>query len=99
MCPLHVNRAQRVGVELDWGYPWPGSEIAPPQMAVTPPSHLQDLLGDSYSCGNFAVSGVTLAEKGHNPYVARPQFRGALAFQPEIVVINLGYNDANAFNW
>eukprot|EP00040_Diaphanoeca_grandis_P000306 m.15065 g.15065 ORF g.15065 m.15065 type:complete len:455 (-) comp10423_c1_seq1:220-1584(-) len=91
--------AQRLDVDLGWGWPWPGSEVMPVALATTVPQHLQHLLGDEFSCENFGVSGVTLLADAHNPYVQRPQFVAALAFKPHVVVINLGYNDANKWNW
>jgi hypothetical protein len=61
--------AERYGVALGWGWPWPAAEPAPPQLAVTPASHLQSLLGPEAAVSNFAVSGTTLLKRGHNPYV------------------------------
>lgn len=62
--------AERYGVALGWGWPWPAAEPTPPQLAVTPASHLQSLLGPDAAVANFAVSGTTLLSRGHNPYVA-----------------------------
>lgn len=91
--------ANRFGVDLNWGWPWPDNENVTKPMEITPSTHLQTLLGESYTCRSFAVSGTTLTAKGHNPYIDRPQYREALEFVPEIVIISLGFNDANSFNW
>lgn len=91
--------AQRFDVSLHWGWPWPAAEPMPPQLPTTPASHLQQLLGPEVTVGNFAVSGTTLLARGHNPYTQRAAFAQSLAFQPHVVIINLGFNDANDWNW
>jgi lysophospholipase L1-like esterase len=48
---------------------------------------------------NFGKSGATLLKKGHMPYWDQPQFQQALEFEPHIVIINLGTNDATPNNW
>ncbi len=63
------------------------------------PARLQQLLGESYLVRNFGKSGATLLAKGHRPYTAQPEYRDALAFQPDIVVIHLGLNDTDPRNW
>lgn len=60
---------------------------------------LQTMLGEGCHVENFGVCGVTLLENGHNPFVQRPELSRALAYNPDIVVINLGTNDANRWNW
>lgn len=63
------------------------------------PSQLQRMLGDDYEVGNFGHSGATLLNKGHNPYMKLPEFKEALAYDPDIVVIHLGINDTDPRNW
>ncbi|MGL5317174.1 MAG: GDSL-type esterase/lipase family protein [Bacteroidales bacterium] len=63
------------------------------------PSKLQGFLGAEYEVGNFGHSGATLLKKGHRPYVNLPEFKQALAFTPDIVVIHLGLNDTDPRNW
>lgn len=63
------------------------------------PEHLQTLLGEDYLVGNFGRNGATLLKNGHNPYMASPEYREALLFQPDIVVIALGLNDTDPRNW
>lgn len=63
------------------------------------PSQLQELLGDAYDVRNFGHSGATLLEKGHNPYIQTPEFREALAYDADIIVIHLGLNDTDPRNW
>jgi acyl-CoA thioesterase I len=59
-------------------------------------SNLQMLLGYSYSVRNFGVSGSTASIDSKIPYVNQTKFQNALDFKPDIVVIMLGTNDANA---
>lgn len=63
------------------------------------PEQLQTQLGENYLVGNFGRNGATLLKKGHNPYMASPEYREALLFQPDIVVIALGLNDTDPRNW
>lgn len=65
----------------------------------TYPEQLQELLGSNYDVQNFGFSGATLLRKGHKPYVETPEYKQALAFQPDIAVIALGINDTDPRNW
>lgn len=73
-----------------------GSNLA---KGKTYPDQLQQLLGDGYEVGNFGRNGATLLEKGHNPYLKSEELEAALAFKPDLVVINLGLNDTDPRNW
>lgn len=63
------------------------------------PVRLQAMLGDKYEVRNFGHSGATLLTQGHNPYVKLPEFRAALYFKADLVVIHLGLNDTDPRNW
>lgn len=63
------------------------------------PSVLQRLLGKSYKVENFGHSGATLLSKGHRPYIQQEEYKKALAFAGDIVVIHLGINDTDPRNW
>ena len=63
------------------------------------PAQLQRLLGDRYEVGNFGKSGATLLRHGHRPYFEQEEFRQAMAFAGDIVVIHLGINDTDPRNW
>ena len=63
------------------------------------PTQLQAMLGDGYKVENFGHSGSTLLRKGHRPYMQVPEFRKALDFKADIVVIHLGLNDTDPRNW
>ena len=63
------------------------------------PVKLQGMLGDKYEVGNFGKPGATLLNKGHRPYTQQQEYKDALAFAGDIVVIHLGINDTDPRNW
>ncbi len=63
------------------------------------PQKLNRRLGRNYIVKNFGNSGSTLLKKGNKPYWEQPEFQASMAFQPDIVIILLGTNDAKAVNW
>lgn len=63
------------------------------------PAQLQRMLGEGYVVGNFGKSGATLLNKGHRPYIEQKEFRQALTFAGDVVVIHLGINDTDPRDW
>jgi len=63
------------------------------------PTQLQALLGDTYEVHNYGNTARTLLSKGNLPYIKEKQYRDALAFNPDIVIIKLGTNDSKPMNW
>ncbi|MDL2281844.1 cyclically-permuted mutarotase family protein [Parabacteroides sp. OttesenSCG-928-G06] len=63
------------------------------------PAQLQRLLGDGYEVKNFGRSGATLLTKGHRPYIEQEEYRQALDFAADRVIIHLGLNDTDPRNW
>jgi lysophospholipase L1-like esterase len=59
------------------------------------PSDFAGLLGSSYAVGNFGVGGTTASVGSGGAYMEQNAFQNALEFQPNIVIIMLGTNDAN----
>jgi acyl-CoA thioesterase I len=59
------------------------------------PNKLNQLLGSKYTVGNFGVSGSAVSINSKKPYLKEKKFEEAMNFNPEIVVIMLGTNDAN----
>jgi len=53
------------------------------------------MLGSKYVMGNFGVNGATIYLKSDNPWVFAPACKAAKQFEPQIVIIMLGTNDAN----
>lgn len=63
------------------------------------PVKLQGMLGDRYEVANFGKPGATLLNHGHRPYTRQQEYKDALAFAGDIVVIHLGINDTDPRNW
>ena len=63
------------------------------------PAQLQRMLGEGYEVMNFGKSGATLLNKGHRPYSEQEEYRAALDFAGDLVVIHLGLNDTDPRNW
>jgi lysophospholipase L1-like esterase len=63
------------------------------------PRVLGELLGDKYAVRNFGVVGATVLKKGNKPYWKQSMLGDAAAFEPHIVIIQLGTNDTKPRNW
>jgi lysophospholipase L1-like esterase len=63
------------------------------------PAKLQRLLGTNYIVRNYGVSGRTLLKKGDFPYWKEANFKASHDWLPDIVIIQLGTNDAKPYNW
>ena len=63
------------------------------------PAQLSQMLGEEYIVRNYGNSGRTMLMKGDLPYMNEEQFFDAIAWNPDIVIIKLGSNDAKAKNW
>ena len=59
------------------------------------PAQLQRLLGNGYEVRNFGNSGSTLLSKGHKPYINQNEFKDAIEFAPDIIMVHLGINDTD----
>jgi lysophospholipase L1-like esterase len=59
------------------------------------PYKLQLMLGSKYFVANFGVSGSTVSQDSIRPYMNQSAYKQAKDFDPDIVVIMLGTNDAN----
>lgn len=64
------------------------------------PAHLQKMLDEHakekgrYEVKNFGVSGSTMLSRSEKPYVQQRQYRQALEYRPQLVVLMLGTNDS-----
>lgn len=74
-----------------------GARLADPK-TQSYPAQLERMLGKGYRVTNYGVSSTTLLKKGDHPYWNTPQYKAALASQPDIVVIDLGGNDSKLVN-
>jgi lysophospholipase L1-like esterase len=63
------------------------------------PAQLQKILGAKWQVKNFGASGRTMTKKGDNPYWTAPAFQEARQFNPDVVIILMGTNDAKEQNW
>ncbi len=63
------------------------------------PQNLQELLGDGYLVSNFGVAGSAVTKESDLPYMNQTAFEEAKDFQPDVVIIMLGTNDAKDFNY
>lgn len=71
-----------------------GARLTSPQIESYP-AQLQNLLGLDYEILNFGVSSKTVMQTD-NSYRDTPQYREALASNPDIVIIKLGTNDSRS---
>jgi beta-galactosidase len=55
---------------------------------------LSQMLGENYTVENFGVGRTTVSLEFNKPYMNQPAFQDAQRFNPDIVVIMLGTNDA-----
>ena len=62
------------------------------------PAELWMLLGANYTVGNFGVGGSAVSLDSGKPYMNESAFQEAKEFQPNIVIIMLGTNDASPIN-
>lgn len=58
------------------------------------PDRLGKMLGDNHTVGNFGVGGSTVSLQFRKPYLKQSECQDAINFEPDIVVIMLGTNDA-----
>jgi len=63
------------------------------------PVQLGAMLGPDYSVLNCGVSATTMLKKGDSPYWNTAKFADAKNFDPQILIISLGVNDAKTSNW
>lgn len=63
------------------------------------PAQLQTMLGTDYEVGNFGKSGATLLSRGHRPYIKQKEYKNALNYAADVVVIHLGINDTDPRDW
>ena len=63
------------------------------------PDNLQTILGDNYLVENFGVASSAVLLSSDKPYMKQAAFQKSKDFQPTIVIIMLGTNDAKAGNY
>ena len=63
------------------------------------PAQLQSMLGEAYDVRNFGRPSATLISKGELPYIQTEEYRQALDFKADRVIIHLGLNDTDPGCW
>jgi len=63
------------------------------------PTQLQQMLGEGWNVQNFGKKSATLMKSGSLPYWNTVPFIPSHDFNPDIVIIMLGTNDAKPGNW
>lgn len=63
------------------------------------PTKLQDMLGDDYCVNNYGVSAYCVQDDSSKPYMSLDVYKDSLEFNPDIVILMLGTNDAKPYNW
>jgi lysophospholipase L1-like esterase len=69
----------------------PGQDSYPAQLAM--------MLGQDWEVQNFGKKSATLMKSGSLPYWNTSPFIPSHDFNPDVVVIMLGTNDAKSYNW
>ena len=69
------------------------------QSKTSYPVVLDSLLEPGYSVLNLGRSATTLRKKGDFPYWTCKEFYDVFAYQPDIIIIQLGTNDTKTQNW
>lgn len=83
-----------IGNSITAGFGIPEAERA----AKSYPAVLQQKLGAGYIVNNYGASGTTLLKQGTRPYWDQGAFTNSHAWLPDIVILQLGTNDANPAN-
>ena len=91
--PANAAKIACVGDSITFGYGLgnPSSESYPAQLAQR--------LGSAHTVQNFGVSGATLLKNGDKPYWDETAYASSGTFDPDVVVVMLGTNDAKPQNW
>jgi acyl-CoA thioesterase I len=63
------------------------------------PRELQKMLGDGYKVENFGVAGSAVTKGSDFPYTNQSAYEAIKEFDPQVVIIMLGTNDAKTVNY
>lgn len=95
--PARVTRIACIGDSITFG------QGLQDRSTQSYPARLQAMLQEhhpkEWDVRNFGVSGASALKQSQRPYWKTRPFSLAQTFQPDIVVIKLGTNDANPVNW
>lgn len=93
LLPAQKIKVACVGNSVTYGY------LIPDRETNCYPARLQRMLGEKYEVRNFGKSGATLLKRGHRPYTEQEEYRKALQFAGDRVIIHLGLNDTDPRDW
>ena len=82
-----------IGDSLTWGYSLPD----PRRQSY--PALLQERLGADYAVRNFGCNGASVRCDADLPYVETLAYGESRAWNPDIVLLMLGSNDATPWDW
>ena len=88
-----TKRVACIGDSLTWGFSLPD----PRQQSY--PAILQELLDADYEVRNFGCNGASVGHDADLPYVEALAYRESCAWNPDIVLLMLGSNDATPWGW
>jgi lysophospholipase L1-like esterase len=91
--PAQTVRVACVGDSITWG------SIMRDRVHNSYPGQLAKKLGTGYEVGNFGASGSFVLLSSPKPFREDPFYERSLAFQPNIVVLSVGTNDAKPEVW
>jgi len=88
-----MTRVACIGDSLTWGFSLPD----PRRQSY--PALLQERLGEDYAVRNFGCNGASVRREADLPYVATLAYGESRAWNPDIVLLMLGSNDATPWDW
>ncbi len=86
-------RVACIGDSLTWGYSLPD----PRRQSY--PALLQERLGADFAVRNFGCNGASVRFDADLPYVETMAYGESRAWNPDIVLLMLGSNDAAVWDW
>ena len=86
-------RVACIGDSLTWGFSLPD----PRRQSY--PALLQEMLGADYAARNFGCNGASVCCDADLPYVETLAYGESRAWNPDIVLLMLGSNDATPWDW
>lgn len=88
-----MTRIACIGDSLTWGF----SLVDPWRQSY--PALLGEMLGPEYEVRNFGCNGASVGFDADLPYAETRAYQASLAWEPDIVLLMLGSNDANPRDW
>ena len=88
-----AKRVACIGDSLTWGFSLPD----PRRQSY--PALLQERLGEGYAVRNFGCNGASVRCDADLPYVETLAYGESWAWNPDIVLLMLGSNDATPWDW